>query len=76
MMKSSLSLCFFAFLFVSTKTSLVLADGHDGIETECDVCHVNYYHKVCVCSLCFNHHHFLGDRVAAFRTFLFSEIYM
>lgn len=53
MMKSSLSLCFFAFLFVfvvvfSTKTSLVLADGHDGIETECDVCHVNYYHKVCV----------------------------
>ena len=52
-MKSSLSLPFFSFLFVfvffSAKTARpVLADGHDGIETECDVCHVNYYHKVCV----------------------------
>ena len=39
----------FIFVFFSAKTARpVLADGHDGIETECDVCHVNYYHKVCV----------------------------
>jgi hypothetical protein len=58
-MKSSTSLslrslsflpCVFVFFFsAKTATRPVLADGHDGIETECDVCHVNYYHKVCVC---------------------------
>ena len=60
MKSSSLSLrslsflpCVFVFFSAKTATRPVLADGHDGIETECDVCHVNYYHKVCCCVVLF-----------------------
>ena len=42
-MKGSHQMLFFA-LF------LVFFESAKALETECDVCHVNYYHKVCASS--------------------------
>lgn len=43
-MKGSHQMLFFALSF------LVFFESAKALETECDVCHVNYYHKVCASS--------------------------
>jgi hypothetical protein len=42
-MKGSHQMLFFA-------SFLVFFESAKALETECDVCHVNYYHKVCASS--------------------------
>ena len=44
-MKVSRQMLFFASFLVVFKNAEALLGNQ--VETECDVCHVNYYHKVC-----------------------------
>ena len=47
-MKGSHQMLFFA-------SFLVFFESAKALETECDVCHVNYYHKVCASSYLLEH---------------------